>query len=174
MGDIYPPPKQREALLQLVAALGCRDACLRKDECGDPRIVGKLGHIYAVPGTLDRRTTPGFLICFRGAAEFEEPASSRAWTFAKQAMAFAEVTQDGDEEGVLFLDRLPSAGEAEIIRLKLGIAKKREMSEAELERLRSMGRPFEKRPAFVGGKTAAGTASDDPDGSGQRDGDEGG
>jgi hypothetical protein len=49
MTDIYPPAKQREALLKLVEALGCRDNALRRDECSDSRINGKQGWIYAVP-----------------------------------------------------------------------------------------------------------------------------
>jgi hypothetical protein len=47
--DRYPPTMQRPALLELVKALGCRDAAFRRDECGDWRISGKFGHIYAVP-----------------------------------------------------------------------------------------------------------------------------
>jgi hypothetical protein len=42
---------------------------------------------------------------------------------------FATVTQDGDEEGILWLDRLPTADEAKAIRRYLGIPKKAELSE---------------------------------------------
>jgi hypothetical protein len=131
MTDKYPPTVQRPALVKLVEALGCRDAALRRDECGDWRINGKYGYIYAVPGIPwgGMEKTEGFQIYFRGAAEFEEPSTSRGWTFAKEAMPFAKVTQDGDMEGLLFLDRLPTAAEAEIIRDKLWIAKKAEYSE---------------------------------------------
>src|SRR6478735_2878601 len=49
----------------------------------------------------------------------------RHWTFAKQRMAFfpglAQVTQDGDDEGVLRLMRLPSPAEAAEIRRMAGI-----------------------------------------------------
>ena len=62
MADLFPPARQRPALLALRDALGCRDAALRRDECGDWAIFGKRGHIYAVPGTLDRPKTPGFQI----------------------------------------------------------------------------------------------------------------
>ena len=54
MSDIYPAKDQRLALLELVKALGARDNSLRRDECGDWRIEGRSGHIYAVPGSLDR------------------------------------------------------------------------------------------------------------------------
>jgi hypothetical protein len=66
MADIYPPAKQREALLGFREALGCRDNAVRRDECGDWAIFGKRGHIYAIPGTLDRPKTPGFQIMITG------------------------------------------------------------------------------------------------------------
>ena len=62
MADIYPPTRQREALRKLAEAVGCRDVALRRDEVGDWRVVGKLGHIYAIPGTLDRKGVEGFQI----------------------------------------------------------------------------------------------------------------
>ena len=128
----------REALIKLVEALGCWDRALRRDECGDWAVFGKLGHIYAVPGTLDRPKTNGFQIYFRGAEEFGE-ISTLAWTWAKKALSFCQVTNDGDNEGMLFMDRLPTAAESEIIRDKLGIRKKREISDDERERLRAIG-----------------------------------
>jgi hypothetical protein len=160
MTDKYPPSVQRPELLKLVEALGCREAALRRDECGDWRINGKYGYIYAVPGMTVHGLPPGegFQIYYRGAAEFEEPSTSRGWTFAKEAMSFAKVTQDGDMEGMLFLDRLPTRVEGEIIRDKLWIAKKPERSEGELARLR--GYSFR-----VGGvKTEPTTRSDGSEG----------
>ena len=129
MTDKYPPTVQRPALLKLVEALGCRDAALRRDECGDWRINGKHGHIYAVPGIPWGGMMEGFQLYFRGASEFEEAISSQAWTWAKKALAFCRVTQDGDVEGMLFLDRLPTPEEAEIIRDKLRIPKRAEFGE---------------------------------------------
>jgi hypothetical protein len=52
-------------------------------------------------------------------------------------MAFAKVTQDGDTDGCIFMDRLPTTAEAKVIRSRLGIPKKREVGELELERLRT-------------------------------------
>ena len=43
-------------------ALGCSDTALRRDECGDPVIAGKHGHIYAVCGAIDGPKWPGFMI----------------------------------------------------------------------------------------------------------------
>ncbi len=129
MGDSYPPAKQRPALLELVKALGCRDNALRRDECGDWAVFGKHGHIYAVPGSLDRPKTPGFQIMVMG-------WTARGWNAAKGALAFAELTNDGDSEGALFLDRLPTPSEAEVIRHYLGVAKKAEYSDEVLARKR--------------------------------------
>jgi hypothetical protein len=93
----------------------------------------------------ERSTGPrsrGSRFAFRGAGELGEPLSSKGWRFAKRALSFYEVTNDGDEEGMLFLDRLPTPEEADIIRDKLGIPKKREISEEERARLAGMGHRF--------------------------------
>jgi len=121
--DIFPAAAQRPEILKFADALGSRDAALRRDECSDWRINGKCGQMYAVPG--------GYQIVFLG--------TPRGWSFAKSAMAFAKPTQDGDGEGCLFMDRLPTEAEAAIIRDKIGIPKKREIDEATLARLHAYG-----------------------------------
>jgi hypothetical protein len=100
MSNIYPPAVQRAALLKLLPALGCRDAALRRDECGDWRINGKCGHVYAAPGSLERPKRPGFRF-------FIGCEAARGWTYAKKALSFAKLTNDGDDEGSFFLDRRP-------------------------------------------------------------------
>jgi hypothetical protein len=130
--DNYSPAEQRAALIKLMAALGCRAAALRRDECGDWRIEGLRGHVYAVPGALGQPNRPAF-------TPYIMAGSPKAWTFAKRALAFAKVINDGDEEGTFVMGRLPSADEAALIRRYCGIPKRREVSEAELDRLRSVG-----------------------------------
>jgi hypothetical protein len=130
--DTYPPAKQRAALLKLISALGCREAALRRDECRDWRIEGSNGHVYAVPGTLDEPNRLGFML-------YVMAASPKAWTFAKRALAFIKAINDGDGEGAFVMHRLPSADEAALIRRYCGIPKRREVSEAGLDRLRSVG-----------------------------------
>lgn len=157
MADIYPPAVQRPALLELVKALGCRDNALRRDECGDWRIEGRSGHIYAAPGSLERPDTPGFQI-------YVERESVREWSYAKKALKpFADLTNDGDDDGMLFLDRLPTADEAEVIRQYVGIAKKRVLSEEERARLLSVsvGHRFEKRSGVGGHDQREKPATDD-------------
>ena len=130
--DLYPPIKQREALLRFAKALGCRDNALRRDENGDWRIGGTKGCVYAIPGTLDRPGVEGFQVFVTGCG------TSRQWTAVKSAMkAFASLVNNGDDEGSLFMGRLPSPNEAETIRRYCGVAKKRELGEEELLRLRA-------------------------------------
>jgi hypothetical protein len=125
MSDTFPPAQQRAALARFAAALHSSPGSLRRDECGDPRINGTKGHIYAAPG--------GFQI-------YSGDGSPRAWTFSKRALGFAKLTNDGDDEGMLFLDRLPTAGEAETLRARLGIRKRRDLSEETLAALRERAR----------------------------------
>jgi hypothetical protein len=47
--------------------------------------------------------------------------SGQHWTWTKKRLAFCRLTQDGDEEGCLHLDRLPSSAEAEEIRQAVGL-----------------------------------------------------
>jgi hypothetical protein len=112
----------RDALLEFAAAIGSASTALRRDECSDPRINGKRGHVYAVPGGFHF-----YCVC----------ATAKAWTYAKRALSFAKVNNDGDEEGMLFLKRLPTPAEAETIRHHLGISKKPELSADQIEALRA-------------------------------------
>ena len=108
--ETYPRAAQRAALRKFASALGSRDSSLRCDECGDWRIIGKQGHVYAVRGALmpGRERTEGFALVYTGP---EHIGSARQWGHVKRVFeAFGcQVTQDGDDEGVLFLSRLPSA-----------------------------------------------------------------
>jgi hypothetical protein len=117
MADLFPPNKQRAALRKLAAAINSSPKALRDDECGDPRIGGSSGHVYADP---------------RGYQVYVERDSARAWTAAKKALAFAQLAQDGDTEGVLFIPHPPSAisaSQAEALRRVVGIRRRREVSD---------------------------------------------
>ena len=124
----------RTRLLELAVALHSRKKALRRDECGDWRIGGTRGHIYAVP--------EGFQIYVRGTA--------RAWGFAKRALSFAKVGQDGDNEGFLILDRLPTEQEAETIRRYCGISKRAQLSPERAAELGEKGRLWAKNRARAG------------------------
>lgn len=58
-----------------------------RDECGDWRIEGNRGHIYAVPRALDELHAPGFQIYFGG------EGVEKGWLNTKREMAFAKVMQ---------------------------------------------------------------------------------
>lgn len=153
MSDTYPPNVQRATLLTLADALVSAAAALRRDENNDWRINGSSGHIYAVPGVPQRRDTPGYLIfCIR--------ETRMAWTYAKKALPFCLVTQNGDTEGYFFLDRLPNADEAEAIRDTIGVRKRPIYTPEEVEaRSRRMRGVLSQKPASatrLGGEEPSG------------------
>ena len=129
MSDKYPPAKQREALLALQSALGTAPRAIRRDECGDPRIEGKHGHAYAVCGLIGAKPPKA------GFQFFILDWTARGWKLAKDVLP-GIVCHDGDDEGAVFLDRLPSPTEAIAIRKWLGLPKRVEYSDAELDRRR--------------------------------------
>jgi hypothetical protein len=96
-----------EQLLALRKTLAASSLSLQEDECGDWRINGSRGHIYAEGGI--------FTLCVRTSE------SRNLWTRIKRRLAFCRVTQDGDDEGCLVLDRLPTPAEADLICQALGI-----------------------------------------------------
>jgi hypothetical protein len=62
------------------------------------------------------------------------------WTYAKKALAFAQLTNDGDDEGAVYLGRMPSKSEADAIRRYCGIRKRAELSEESLAQRRALGK----------------------------------
>jgi hypothetical protein len=111
----------RERQLQLVGSLNAWSRAICRDECGDSRINGTSGHIYA-----DDNGWRLYVAC----------RSARAWTSAKGRLGFCRVTQDGDDEGVLYLAAMPTKVQAAAIRKALGIRKRLEHSQQALERMR--------------------------------------
>jgi hypothetical protein len=88
----------------------------------DYQITGKHGHVLTdgstylyVTGTVQR------------------------WKKAKRQLAAATVTQDGEEGGILRLDRLPTVAEAELIRDLIGIRKRRHMTPEAISKLEQRG-----------------------------------
>ena len=108
----------RSRLEMLLGALDASLTALRLDGCGDWVIFGKLGHIY-----IDGQ---GFLL-YATTGE-----SARRWFNVKQRLSFCRLTQDGDDEGCLHLDRLPTKIEASAIRKALGIRKRRHLPPASM------------------------------------------
>ena len=142
----------REHLAAMLTALGASPRTLRRPVCrgwvGDWQISGKTGHIPADgPGYLLSANTPE-----RDYPHPDDPSrklcrgSSVRWKNLKYRLAFARVTQDGDDEGCLHLDRLPTRGEAGAIRAALGIRKRQALTDEARANLAARGaalnRPF--------------------------------
>lgn len=128
---------ERAKLETLLTALDASPRSLRRDSCGDWQIRGRQGHVHA-----DGRC---FLIVV------STDASSRRWNNVKGRLSFCRVTQDGDDEGCLRLDRLPTPAEADLIREAVGIRKRLHHSPEALARMALTG--F--RPAPENASTAA-------------------
>lgn len=144
--DIFPPAKQRPALLKLAAVMDSRVAALRRDECGDWAIFGKYGHVYAVPEGLQLVVGTAIESC-----DSQNPRyySKRQWNSDKNKLGFCRLTQDGDGDGCLILGRMPTATEAVTIRTVLGIPKRRHLSQQQLAAMAIHS--FKKAPALEGG-----------------------
>jgi hypothetical protein len=135
--DMYPQPSDRAGLQLLLAALNASPVALRRDlrryegHKGDYSIQGEWGHIY-----IDGE---GYLLCLT--AKDERDKSPRRWTSIKRRLEFCRITQDGDGEGCLHLDQLPTPVQAGLIRQALGIGKRRTLTEdgrAQLDAARSL------------------------------------
>ena len=102
----------REHLATLLTVIEAASNSLYRPNCrgwiGDYQINGRRGHIIT-----DGVSFYLYVTC----------NSKLAWTYAKKALSFATLTQDGDDEGMLRLDRLPDPEEAELIRRYCGIRK---------------------------------------------------
>ena len=95
---------------------------------GDWQISGKTGHVlaggsafllYATTPEIDRIDSDGKRRCY---------GSPRRWGNIKAQLCFAVLTQEGDDEGIYRLERLPSEAEAGVIRDCLGIRRKRKVT----------------------------------------------
>ena len=120
--DKFPPARQRPILLDLVEKMKISARQLQRDECGDWRVEGRYGFVYADLAGLR------FVI---------EGWATKGWNKAKSAMAaFATIAQDGEDEGILLLARAPTEGECDAIRKWVGLKRRREMTEQQLADLR--------------------------------------
>jgi len=70
------------------------------------------------------------------------------WTYTKRRLAFCQLTQDGEDEGCLHLDRLPATAEAEAIRRVIRLRQTMSDSQVDLLRLRMAGKPISRRTDF--------------------------
>jgi hypothetical protein len=129
MRDTYESGAQAEAdraqQKLMLAALNAWDRALRRDECGAWCITGKQGSIHTWG---DGGTWVLYIAC----------QSARHWSATKARLGFCRLTQDGDDEGCLRLQHLPTPEQAVVIRDTLGIRKRMEFDPDEMERRRSL------------------------------------
>jgi hypothetical protein len=114
--------QDRNELSTLLSVLHGALNALRRDECGDWTIFGSRGNIYACDGTFH-----GYVRC----------RSGQAWTYArKQLASFSTVHQDGDDEGIILLARMPDGNEATTLRHYIGLRQTREVPPERAQSLR--------------------------------------
>lgn len=98
--------EDKKYLRKLTKALDISDRRIKLDKCGDFNIFGTRGKI----------STDGeywYLYASRD--------TGMKWTYTKKALSFMELHQDGDEEGILRLARMPYSEEARTVRKVIGV-----------------------------------------------------
>jgi hypothetical protein len=117
----------RDLLLGLVDVLSVSRGNLLRDPCGDWNLVGRRGHIFTDAVSIYAYVPAG---------------TARRWTNVKRALGFMVVTLDGDDEGILKMDGLPSPDQAAALRKVLGLRKSAPLTPERREALRQVGSPF--------------------------------
>jgi hypothetical protein len=115
----------RSHLLRLSQALEASPRLLRLDDCSWWIIRGRNGWI----GVWSDRPVAFLLYVFG--------RSSRHWSAIKRKLDFCTPSQDGDDEGVLRLEKLPTSKEAKVIREVVGVRKRPTFSLETLEQKRA-------------------------------------
>src|SRR4051794_38321163 len=95
-------------LEQVITALDISPDRLSVDECGDWIIPSQRA---SLDGMYAKIYTDGSLWYI-----FVSTGSKRQWSAVKRKLAFMTRQIDGDEEGTFYLDRLPTAAEAAVLR----------------------------------------------------------
>ena len=102
----------KQQLRSMLTALDVAGNQMRLDECRTWTIMGKRGYV-ATWGDGAR----WFIYC--------APGSGRKWNNLRRDLSpLGKCTQDGDDEGIIRLDRLPTAEEATAIRKAVGLIKR--------------------------------------------------
>jgi hypothetical protein len=101
------------ALQTILTALNGAKNALRRDACGDWTIQGSRGEIRSYNDQFAI-----YLACH----------SAKAWTFAKKQLAplIQTISQDGDDEGIFILRRIPEEDEVALLRHYIGLRQTRD------------------------------------------------
>lgn len=108
--------EDKRYLGELSAALAVSKNNLHVDECGDWNIRSKEGNIST--------DTEKWYLYLRG-------DSIRNWTNLKKKLKFMHPHQDGDDEGILSLDRMPTSKEGAVVRKILKLRKSTTVAEVD-------------------------------------------
>jgi hypothetical protein len=114
-----------------LTAIDASPGALERPNCrgwiGDYQITGKHGHVLP--------DQPGYLLYVTGTVQRWKKAKRILPGQGGFTLSSGAVTQDGDDEGIIRLDRLPLPAEAEAIRDLIGIRKRRHMTPEALSKL---------------------------------------
>lgn len=121
--------QDRAELETLLDALNGAKNAIKRDECGDFVIAGSRGTVRACDGKYY-----AYIPC----------RSAATWKNAKKKLAsLATPSQDGDQEGILLLSRMPDTDEAETLRSYIGLRQTHNVTEEQRqnfkERVRKAG-----------------------------------
>lgn len=106
--------EDKKLLMKLSDCLETSYQRIHLDECGDWNIYGSKGKIFT-----DAKLWYVYFSC----------GSKRGWNNLKARLKFMEVSQDGDAEGILKLERMPTEKEAEKLRKDIGLRKRTILTE---------------------------------------------
>jgi hypothetical protein len=116
----YKPLEDRRILLNLCKVIKISPKRIKKDDCDYYTIYGTKGYIQ----TWGDNEGKSFLVR-------PYTHTKRKWGLTKRKLSFMEVTQDGDEEGILKFTLPLEEHQANLIRKALGIRKSKELTEEE-------------------------------------------
>lgn len=114
--------EDKRYLRLLTKALDVSEGRIKLDECGDWNIFGKRGHICT--------DSTGWWYLFTSCD------TERKWNNTKKNLSFMEVSQDGDDEGILKLNRIPFRDEAQMVRKVIGLRPRTKLTEEGRELLK--------------------------------------
>jgi hypothetical protein len=115
--------QDRAELETLLTAVNGAMNAIRRDECGDWTIAGSRGTVRACNGRFYV-----YIPC----------RSAMAWTYAKKQLGgFTTPHQDGDDEGILTLSRMPDENEAATLRRYIGLRQTRDVPPDRAQTLRN-------------------------------------
>jgi hypothetical protein len=122
--------QEKKHLLALLMALDVSQDNLRLDDCDDWHIVSPITDDIGCNHARVKSTGDCWAI-------YVPCRSKRHWSAVKRKLNFMTITADGDDEGALELDRLPSSAEAAVIRKILRFHKRHQFRPETLAKLRS-------------------------------------